>query len=107
MSKASTELLEQGTQTPSPAPDLIPAETKINRELTLRLVQQTGALQFRATYALQQADASVPSQNRVIVTLGANAQSLWRPSLIYRVELKPRTVLLGVIGVIAFTHLIA
>ena len=45
MSKASTELLEQGTQTPSPAPDLIPAETKINRELTLRLVQQTGALQ--------------------------------------------------------------
>ena len=28
MSKASTELLEQGTQTPSPAPDLIPAETK-------------------------------------------------------------------------------
>jgi hypothetical protein len=28
MSKASTALLEQGTQTPSPAPDLIPAETK-------------------------------------------------------------------------------
>ncbi len=28
MRKASTELLEQGTQTPSPAPDLIPAETK-------------------------------------------------------------------------------
>src|ERR1017187_3283713 len=28
MSKASTELLEQGTQTPSPAPDLIPAQTE-------------------------------------------------------------------------------
>ena len=28
MRKASTELPEQGTQTPSPAPDLIPAETK-------------------------------------------------------------------------------
>ena len=28
MRKASTELLEQGTQTPSPAPDLIPAEGK-------------------------------------------------------------------------------
>jgi hypothetical protein len=28
MRKASTELLEQGTQTPSPAPDLIPAETE-------------------------------------------------------------------------------
>src|SRR5205814_10717034 len=27
MKKASTRLLEQGTQTPSPAPDLIPAET--------------------------------------------------------------------------------
>src|SRR5437016_13552119 len=27
MRKASTALLEQGTQTPSPAPDLIPAET--------------------------------------------------------------------------------
>jgi hypothetical protein len=28
MRKASTRLPEQGTQTPSPAPDLIPAETK-------------------------------------------------------------------------------
>ena len=28
MRKASTALLEQGTQTPSPAPDLIPAETE-------------------------------------------------------------------------------
>jgi hypothetical protein len=27
MRKACTALLEQGTQTPSPAPDLIPAET--------------------------------------------------------------------------------
>ena len=29
MRKASTVLLEQGIQTPSPAPDLIPAETSI------------------------------------------------------------------------------
>jgi hypothetical protein len=28
MRKASTVLLEQGTQTPSPAPDLIPAENE-------------------------------------------------------------------------------
>jgi len=28
MRKASTGMLEQGTQTPSPAPDLIPAKTK-------------------------------------------------------------------------------
>ena len=32
MRKSSTELLEQGTQTPSPAPDLIPAETKNSTE---------------------------------------------------------------------------
>jgi hypothetical protein len=37
MRKACTRLPEQGTQTPSPAPDLIPAEPKINRELTLGL----------------------------------------------------------------------
>ena len=32
MRKASTRLPEQGTQTPSPAPDLIPAETKKSTE---------------------------------------------------------------------------
>src|SRR6266404_2285929 len=32
MRKASTALLEQGTQTPSPAPDLIPAVTKTSTE---------------------------------------------------------------------------
>ena len=37
---------EQRTQAPSPAPDLIPAETqKSTRPLTPRLVQRTGALQ--------------------------------------------------------------
>ena len=59
MRKTSTRLPEQGTQTPSPAPDLIPAETNnqprthiaigtanggTSRVLTLGLVQQTGAL---------------------------------------------------------------
>jgi hypothetical protein len=39
MRKASTVLLEQGTQTPSPAPGLIPLKPKINRGLTLGLVQ--------------------------------------------------------------------
>ncbi len=43
MRKASTGLLEQGTQTPSPAPDLIPAEIQINRGLTSGLVQRMGA----------------------------------------------------------------
>ncbi len=47
MRKASTRMPEQGTQTPSPAPDLIPAEAE-NRELTLRLVQQTGALHLQS-----------------------------------------------------------
>jgi hypothetical protein len=32
MRKASTALLEQGIQTPSPAPDLIPAEAKKSTE---------------------------------------------------------------------------
>src|SRR6266550_7603700 len=32
MRRASTRLPEQGTQTPSPAPDLIPAETKTSTE---------------------------------------------------------------------------
>src|SRR2546430_7980633 len=32
MRKASTRLLEQGIQAPSPAPDLIPAETKTSTE---------------------------------------------------------------------------
>src|SRR5713101_1642662 len=45
MRKASTGLLEQGTQTPSPAPDLIPAEIQINRGLTSGLVQRMGARQ--------------------------------------------------------------
>ncbi|MGC1650944.1 MAG: hypothetical protein WA741_34395 [Candidatus Sulfotelmatobacter sp.] len=64
-------------------------------------------LLFRARQAVQQADASVPSQNHVSVTLWANAQIMWRRSLIYRVELKPRTVLRGVIEVIASTYLVA
>jgi hypothetical protein len=51
MRKASTELLDQGTQTPSPAPDLIPAEP--NRGLTLGLVQQMGALQDPTRCALR------------------------------------------------------
>jgi hypothetical protein len=33
-------------------------------------------LRFHARQALQQSDASVPSQNRVIVVLGANARGL-------------------------------
>jgi hypothetical protein len=48
MRKASTELLEQGIQAPSPAPDLIPAEPIINRGLTLGLVQGTGALHIQS-----------------------------------------------------------
>lgn len=42
MRKASSGMPEQGTQTPSPAPDSSPLKTKINRGLTLGLVQRTG-----------------------------------------------------------------
>jgi len=45
MRKTSTELLEQGIQAPSPAPDLIPAEHQ--PEVTLGLEQPMGALQKR------------------------------------------------------------
>ena len=44
MKNASTGMLKQGTQTPSPAPDLIPAEAEVNRELSLQLVQRMGAV---------------------------------------------------------------
>jgi hypothetical protein len=45
MRKASTVLLEQGIQTSSPAPDLIPAETKKQPRTHIEIGQQTGALQ--------------------------------------------------------------
>jgi len=51
MRNASTRLPEQGTQTPSPAPDLIPAKTK--QELTLGLVQRTGARQVNLVAAFR------------------------------------------------------
>jgi len=68
MRKASRALLEQGTQ-PSPAPDLIPAETKINRGLTLRLVQQTGALQSDSSTILLAKVAGSTSRARFAINL--------------------------------------
>jgi hypothetical protein len=69
MKKASTELLQQGTQTPSSAPDLIPAE-KINGELTLRLEQQTGELQSRRSI-LGRAVAQWPVAMSLLVVVAA------------------------------------
>jgi hypothetical protein len=63
-------------------------------------------LLFRARHALQQADASVPSQNRFSLPWGGMLNHVATVADL-RVELKPRTVLRGVIGVIASTHLIA
>jgi hypothetical protein len=42
MRKASTRLPEQGTQTPSPAPDLIPAETKNQPRTYIRIGTANG-----------------------------------------------------------------
>ena len=42
MRKASTRLPEQGTQTPSPAPDLIPAETKNQPRTDIRIGTANG-----------------------------------------------------------------
>jgi len=46
MSKASTGMLEQGTQRRPLLQTSSPLNPKINRGLTLRLVQQTGAHHF-------------------------------------------------------------
>ena len=57
MRKASTVLSQsRGLKTPFPAPDLIPLP-QINRELTLGLVQQTGALHYSGTPAERLAPA--------------------------------------------------
>jgi hypothetical protein len=42
MRKASTRLPEQGTQTPSPAPDLIPAEPKKQPRTHIRIGTANG-----------------------------------------------------------------
>jgi hypothetical protein len=42
MTKASTRLPEQGTQTPSPAPDLIPAETRNQPRTRIRIGTANG-----------------------------------------------------------------
>src|SRR5438552_19210932 len=42
VTKASTRLPEQGTQTPSPAPDLIPAETRNQPRTRIRIGTANG-----------------------------------------------------------------
>jgi hypothetical protein len=42
MRKARTVMLEQGTQTPSPAPDLIPAKTKNQARTNIRIGTANG-----------------------------------------------------------------
>jgi len=52
MRKISTVLLEQGTQTPSPAPDLIPAETKNQPRTHIGIGTANGGTS-RRTWAFQ------------------------------------------------------
>jgi|HubBroStandDraft_2_1064218.scaffolds.fasta_scaffold34535_5 hypothetical protein len=47
MRKARTVMLEQGTQTPSPAPDLIPAETKNQARTNIRIGTANGGTSKR------------------------------------------------------------
>jgi hypothetical protein len=49
MRKASTELLEQGTQTPSPAPDLIPADAKNQPRTHIGIGTVNGGTSLRQT----------------------------------------------------------
>ena len=44
MRKARTVMLEQGTQTPSPAPDLIPAKTKNQARTNIRIGTANGGI---------------------------------------------------------------
>jgi hypothetical protein len=53
MRKANTRLPEQGTQTPSPAPDLIPAEPKNQLRTHIAIGTANGALQFHLTRRLR------------------------------------------------------
>ena len=49
MRKASTRLPEQGTQAPSPAPDLIPAKTENQRRTHIRTGTANGGTSSRLT----------------------------------------------------------
>ena len=51
MRKASTRLPEQGTQTPSPAPDLIPAETKNQQRTHIAIGSANGGTSLVTTPA--------------------------------------------------------
>ena len=59
MRKARTVMLEQGTQTPSPAPDLIPAETKNQARTNIRIGTANGG-----TSVIRYDWLSSPSSNR-------------------------------------------
>jgi putative transposase len=76
MRKASTRLPEQGTQTPSPAPDLIPLNPSINRELTLRLVQHGGTSAGFLLLTFVRFVLSPDSQDNIIHTFRALRYSL-------------------------------
>jgi len=52
MRKASTRLPEQGTQTPSPAPDLIPAETKNQPRTYIRIGTANGVTSIPSSHQL-------------------------------------------------------
>jgi hypothetical protein len=54
MRKARTVMLEQGTQTPSPAPDLIPAETKNQARTNIRIGTANGGTSFRSFVCFRQ-----------------------------------------------------
>jgi hypothetical protein len=53
MRKASTRLPEQGTQTPSPGPDLIPAETKNQPRTHIAIGTANGGTSLTLTFELQ------------------------------------------------------
>src|SRR5947207_13071123 len=66
MRKASTRLPEQGTQTPSPAPDLIPAEPKKQPITHIRIGTANGGTSLASRFAatVRSEDAGLPIAER-------------------------------------------
>jgi hypothetical protein len=67
MRKASTRMPEQGTQTPSPAPDLIPAKTEHQPRTYTEIGTVNGGTSDQ--YCLQSAQSTHPTQDCVALRL--------------------------------------
>jgi len=70
MRKASTRLPEQGTQTPSPAPDLIPAEPKNQPRTYIAIGTANGGTSVTITSLSNPQHGYAPDANPVSALIG-------------------------------------